>query len=230
MTVGQLPRAVEGEQRFKPGRGWGTGVGEQGRELGCGRRVAPFREDPIWFDEDRDRGQRLERSPTGRVPVLRHGDLVVWDSLAIGEYLAETYPEAGLWPAARAARARARSLCAEMHSGFPAIRTRMPLNLRARKEFRDRGPDVAAEVERIRAMWTDARREFGRGGPYLFGARSLADAFYAPVACRFVTYGVRLDGEAGSWAEAILASPPVRDWIERAAREPNTDPHYDAAP
>ena len=191
---------------------------------------AEFREDSIWFDEDADRRQRLERSPTGKVPVLRHGDVVVWDSLAIGEYLAETFPEAGLWPEGRAARARARSLCAEMHSGFQAIRSRMPLNIKARKPFRDRGPEVAAEIDRIRAMWTGTRREHGRGGPYLFGTRTLADAFYAPVACRFVSYGVRLDREAGAYAETLLSSPPIRAWIEGAERETRTDPAYDAVP
>jgi glutathione S-transferase len=191
---------------------------------------APFREELIWFDEDADRRQRLERSPTGRVPVLRHGQLVVWDSLAIGEYLAETFPEAGLWPPDRAARARARSVCAEMHSGFGAIRSRMPMNVRARKPLRDRGPEVASEIERVRQLWTDARREHGSGGPYLFGTRSLADAFYAPVACRFVSYGVRLDGEAGAYVETLLRTPAVRDWIERAEREAHADPAYDDVP
>jgi glutathione S-transferase len=191
---------------------------------------AAFREETIWFDEDADRRQRLERSPTGRVPVLRHGALVIWDSLAIGEYLAETFPGAGLWPAERGARARARSLCAEMHSGFGAIRSRMPLNIRVRRPYRDRGPEVAAEVERVRALWRDTRREFGRGGPYLFGARSLADAFYAPVACRFVSYGVRLDAEAATYAEMLLATPALREWIERAEKEARSDPAYDAAP
>jgi glutathione S-transferase len=183
-----------------------------------------FREEQIWFDEDADRRQRLVRSPTGRVPVLRHGDLIVWDSLAIGEYLAETFPAAGLWPADRTARARARSLCAEMHSGFAALRSGMPLDIRARKPFRDRGSEVGADVERIRTMWEDTRREFGRGGPYLFGARSLADAFYAPVACRFVSYGVKLAGVAGAYADAVLSLAPVREWIDKGERETHTDP------
>jgi glutathione S-transferase len=106
----------------------------------------------------------------------------------------------------------------------------MPLNIKARKPFRDRGPEVAAEIDRIRAMWAGTRREHGGGGPFLFGTGTLADAFYAPVACRFLSYGVRLDGEAGAYAETLLASPAVRAWIERAEQETRTDPGYDAIP
>ncbi len=180
---------------------------------------APFVEEQIWFHQDEDRAKRREHSPAGRVPVLKVGTFAVWDSLAIGEYLAERFPDAGLWPRDVDARARARSLCAEMHAGFPAIRERMPLNCRARRQPRDRGPLVAEEVERVGAMWAETRREFGAGGAYLFGARSLADAFYAPVASRFRTYAVTLEGAAGEYAETVLAMPAVQRWMDAAANE-----------
>jgi glutathione S-transferase len=188
---------------------------------------AAFREDRIWFDQDGDRKQRLERSPAGRVPILRHESLVIWDSLAICEYLAELYPRAGLWPSEAAARARARSLCCEMHAGFEALRTRMPFNSRARRPFRDRGEAVAREVERIREMWTETRREHGRGGAFLFGSPGIVDAYYAPVAGRFRTYGVRLEGEAGTYLDALLDWDLVREWSARAEAEPQTDAKYD---
>jgi len=188
----------------------------------------PFREERVWFDEDGDRNRRLELSPTGRVPVLRHGDLVIWDSLAIAEYLAELAPQAGLWPADRAARARARSLCAEMHSGFSAVRQRMSMNIRRRVPWSDRGPEVEAEVRRLISIWTDTRREFGAGGPFLFGRRSLADAFYAPVVTRFRSYGVTLEGEAAAWAAAVMDLPAMRDWVAKAESEGHPDPPHDA--
>lgn len=188
---------------------------------------AEFREEVIWFDEDTDRAQRLQRGPSGRVPVLRHGELVIWDSLAIVEYLAETFPAAGLWPAEREARAVARAACCEMHSGFGALREAMPMNTRARKPARDRGPEVAADVKRIVELWTETRRRFGGGGPFLFGARTAADAFFAPIVSRFQTYGVALKGEAATYSAALLALPALQDWVSRAEREGHPDPPYD---
>lgn len=189
---------------------------------------APYREETIWLDQDPDRRQRLERSPAGRVPVLLHGDLAIWDSLAIVEYLAELFPGAGLWPSDSAARARARSLASEMHSGFIAIRENLPLNCRARTGARDRGAEVEAEVRRIAAMWSETRREFGSGGPYLFGRPCAADAFYAPVASRFLTYSIRLEGEAAAYSETLLADPGVVAWMARAGEEEHSNPVYDA--
>jgi len=188
----------------------------------------PYRTEIIWFEEDADRRRRLAHSPAGRVPVLRHGDITVWDSLAIGEYLAELAPQAGLWPAAAAARARARSLCAEMHSGFQALRENLPMNIRGRCRSHEPNAAVAQDIARLTSLWTDTRREFGRGGPFLFGQRSLADAFYAPVACRFRTYSVPLTGEAAAWAEAVLNLPAMRAWTTEAEAEGHAQPHYDA--
>jgi glutathione S-transferase len=162
------------------------------------------------------------------VPILRAGDLTIWDSLAIAEYLAESFTAAGLWPTDPRARARARSLCAEMHSGFFEIRNRLPLNCRARAAPRDRGPEVAGEISRIVRIWTETRRDFGSDGPLLFGSRTLADAFFAPVASRFRTYAVPLEGEAASYAASVLALPAVRQWMERAASEGHPNPVYDA--
>jgi glutathione S-transferase len=186
----------------------------------------PYREQTIWFDEDSDRNQRKGFSPTGKVPVLLHGDLTIWDSLAIGEYLAELAPEAGLWPAQSAARARARTLCAEMHSGFPAIRAQMPLNVR-RRSATPTDAAITTEIQRLSSMWDESRDRFGAAGPYLFGSRSLADAFYAPVASRFHTYGVQLTGAAGEWMKTVLDLPAMKTWSQRSADEDHTDPDYD---
>ena len=189
-----------------------------------------FREERVWIDEDPDRVQRRRHSPVGKVPILHHGDLAVWDSLAIAEFLNELAPDAGLWPGERRARARARSLCAEMHSGFEGLRTHMPMNCTARKPFRDRGADVAADIERIVAMWTDTRREFGGAEPFLFGRWCAADIFYTPVASRLVTYGVELQGAAAAYRDSLLEHPWMREWLAEAAREEHVVEPYASAP
>ncbi len=196
--------------------------------LAIERTGAPYREDQLWLDEDAERQHRLARSPVGKVPVLRHGELVVWDSLAIAEYLAELYPEAGLWPAETGARARARSLCAEMHAGFGTIRSRMPMNCRVRKPHVDRGAELDAEVARVIEIWRETRASHGTGGTFLFGEWCLADAFFAPVVSRFATYGIPLEGEAAEYAAQVLAWPAMAKWMERAAAEKHTLPDYDA--
>jgi glutathione S-transferase len=163
------------------------------------------------------------------VPALRHGDLVVWESIAILEYVAEAVPEARLWPEQRQARAVARAVSAEMHAGFVALRTHMPMNIRGSKRGRGRTPEVGADIRRIVAMWEDCRTRFGAGGPFLFGAFGNADAMYAPVVTRFNTYGVALEGTARAYADAILALPPMREWFAAAAAEPWTIAETDAA-
>ena len=188
----------------------------------------PFHEEQVWFDEDQDRARRRSFGPTAKVPVLRHGDLVVWDSLAIGEYVAELAPHAGLWPDDRAARATARSVCAEMHSGFPAIRATLAMNVRARTNYHEPTPEVAREIARLIDLWTDVRRGFGRQGPFLFGRRSLADAVFAPVASRFRTYAIPVAGEAARWMETVLDLPAMRDWAAKAETEGHPQPAYDA--
>ena len=146
----------------------------------------------------------LAFSPTARVPCLHDGATVVWDSLAIAEYLAERHP--GMWPVDPVTRAWARSICAEMHSGFSALRNEMTMCIRERVDVRPWSPALAADVDRVTAIWNEGRRRFGVEGPYLCGALSLADAFYAPVAFRFRTYGVAPDGMP-RWPSRSFAAP-----------------------
>lgn len=162
----------------------------------------------------------LAHSPAGKVPVLKHGARVIWDSLAIIEYLAEHRPEAGLWPADPDARALARSVAAEMHAGFTALRTHMPMNLKKSLPGKGQGPGVADDIERIGAIWRDCRARFGAGGPFLFGQPSAADAMYAPVATRFRTYAVELDPVCRAYVDAIFAWPAFVEWRAAALAEP----------
>lgn len=159
-------------------------------------------------------------SPSGKVPALRYGDMVVWDSLAIGEYLAEEFHQAHLWPSDRIARAFARSASAEMHSGFPNLRAQLPMNIRRVPFALHRTPEVDQEIARIDSLWGEARRRFGAGGPFLFGRFSLADAMFAPVATRFRTYGVPLDEISQSYVSAIHELPAMREWAAGAKAEP----------
>jgi glutathione S-transferase len=168
-------------------------------------------------------------SPAGKVPVLRHGDVTIWESIAILEYLAELFPNAGLWPADRAARAHARTISAEMHAGFVALRSHFNMNLRRRRPKSGRMPEVEQDIARITAMWRDCRARFGHGGPFLFGSFSNADAMYAPVVTRFETYEVALDGECRAYADAILALPAMRTWYADAVAEPWTIAEYETA-
>jgi glutathione S-transferase len=179
-----------------------------------------FDEQLVQLSEPGSHSALLAHSPAGKVPVLKHGRRVVWDSLAIVEYLAEQRPAAGLWPAADDARALARSIAAEMHSGFQALRRHLPMNLRKSLPGKGSGPGVDADIARILGIWRDCRQRFGQGGPFLFGQASAADAMYAPVATRFRTYGVALDPVAADYLETILAWPAFREWQAAAREEP----------
>ena len=167
----------------------------------------------------------LAFSPAGKVPCLVDGELRVWDSLAICEYLAEKHP--GLWPREPAARAVARSISAEMHSGFQNLRTHMSMNIRKRHPGKGRTPEVVAEIGRIAGMWTECRARHGAQGPFLFGQFSIADAMYAPVVLRFRTYAVDLPPEARAYADAILALPAMQDWIAAAVAETESLPQFE---
>ncbi|WP_454730776.1 MULTISPECIES: glutathione S-transferase family protein [Cupriavidus] len=158
-------------------------------------------------------------SPAGKVPVLVDGDLAVWDTLSIAEYLAERFPEKQLWPAERGARALARSVCAEMHAGFGNLRSQMPMNATAMLPGLGWNAAVQRDVDRIAAIWTDLRARFGAGGPFLFGAFTIADAYFAPVVSRFATYGTHLPDEAKRYADFILALPAMQAWIADAREE-----------
>jgi glutathione S-transferase len=179
----------------------------------------PFDEVMIPLDTPASHDAIVERSPSGRVPALHHDGVVVWDSLAIAEYLAETFPKAKLWPEDRAARAVARSVSAEMHAGFASLRASMPMNLRAKHPGYGRTIGALRDIERIVALWNDCRARFGRGGPFLFGAFSAADAMYAPVVARFVTYDVTLDDAGDAYAEAVRALPALVEWTRAAVTE-----------
>ncbi len=163
--------------------------------------------------------RKLAYSPAGKVPILLDGDMRIWDSLAIVEHLAEKFAERPLWPAGSEARAVARSVSAEMHSGFASLRLRMPLNCRARRPGSGRGPGVQEDIDRICEIWRECRTRYGAAGEFLFGEFTAADAMFAPVASRFQTYGVELERIEAEYARAILALPAVRDWMEDAHRE-----------
>lgn len=159
-------------------------------------------------------------SPAAKVPVLKDGNLAVWDSLAIIEYLAELRPQAGLWPEDRAVRASARSISAEMHSGFAALRTHMPMNLRSALPGKGRAPGVDEDIVRIQEIWRDARGQAPGGEPFLFGPYCAADVMFTPVASRFRTYAVPLEPPCQAYADALLAWPAFLDWQSDAAKEP----------
>lgn len=160
-----------------------------------------------------------QRSPSRLVPMLEHGDLRVWDSLAITEYLSEAFPEAGLWPADKKARAVARSACAEMHSGFGALRKGLPMDIRAPVSKTVPHGEIGGDVRRIVTLWTALRERYGEDGPFLFGPWSAADAFFAPIIIRFSTYSIKLQDVSEAYAEAVRAWPAVRQWIADATTE-----------
>ena len=177
-----------------------------------------FDEAVVPADDPDVRAELLLLSPSVLVPRLTHDDASVWDTLAIAEYLAELKPEAGLLPKDRIARAHCRSICGEIHSGFHNLRSALPMNLKARhqgfKVFTGARPDI----ERVAAIWTECLERYG--GPFLFGAPTMADAMYAPVCTRFVTYDVVPEGAAGDYCRTIMEWPLLVEWIEAAKAEP----------
>lgn len=187
----------------------------------------PFTERFMRLRQPDTPAQLLEVSPSGRVPVLHHDGRRIWDTLAILEYLAEVLPEAKLWPEDRSARAMARSVSAEMHSGFMEVRSQWGMNLRrpkAHKPLPEAGQKQAARIEQI---WRDCRAQFGAGGPYLFGHFTAADAMYAPVVTRFETYGGELAPDTRAYVDAILAMPAMKEWYAGAAAETFPEPRPD---
>lgn len=179
----------------------------------------PFEEVQLKFDDD-TRVIGIEKySPAGKVPVLLIDGEPVWDSLAICETVAELHPEKHLWPETPEARRVARSICAEMHSGFQALRGAMPMNIRSRHPGKGMTPESRKDIDRVVALWTDCRERFGGAGNFLFGRFSIPDAFYAPVVMRFETYAVKLPPAAQAYAEAVRALAAVREWVQAARRE-----------
>jgi glutathione S-transferase len=181
---------------------------------------------PLRVPETRE--MMMRHSPSGKAPCLIDGAIVVWESLAIIEYLAEKFPAAGLWPSETGARAHARAISSEMHGGFLPLRKAMPMNIRESLPGYGMSLDgVQADINRIEAIWRDARSRYGAGGDFLFGAFGAADAMFAPVALRFKTYGVTLGESATAYAGALLAHPPVVEWIAAAKAEPYMIPDYE---
>jgi glutathione S-transferase len=156
-------------------------------------------------------------SPTRRVPVLNDGEVTIWDSLAICEYACELAGRG--WPVARAARAMARSVCAEMHAGFTILRSQWPMNARAVGRNTGPNPERTVEIARIEQLWNDCRLRFGAQGPWLFGEYSVADAMYAPVVLRFRTYGARVNEASAGYMQTVLADAFMREWLAAAAAE-----------
>jgi glutathione S-transferase len=180
-----------------------------------------FEDVRIVLDQPTTKAEILARSPSGKVPCLIDDELVVWDSLAICETANERYVGGALWPAAADARAHARAVTAEMHSGFAALRTHMPMDIRSRNHQRGAAAllraDVAVDVARILAIWADCLSR--SGGPLLYGGFTIADAFYAPVVTRFRTYGVALEPALAAYADRVLALPAMQQWVEAAHAE-----------
>jgi glutathione S-transferase len=193
-------------------------------------RVAgiPFDEVRIPLYVPGSKEQILQHSPAGKVPVLVTPDVTVWESLAILEFLADRHPEAKLWPAAPAQRARARAVSTEMHGGFAALRSNLGMNLR--KTFPDHPttPEVLADIARVQALWNDCLDR--SGGPFLFGAFTNADAMFAPVVTRFLTYSVKTDAASARYMAAVRALPALDEWYAAGRQETEVLPQFERQP
>jgi glutathione S-transferase len=193
----------------------------------CKMAGIEFEERLLESDDPTARAELLLLAPSFRVPCLSTDGFEIWDSLAIGEFLHETYPKAGILPSDAVARSHCRSICGEMHSGFANLRSALPMNLRA--SFRDFKvwSGVQADIDRIFAIWSECLDKYG--GPYLFGkSPSLADAMYAPVCTRFRTYGIELDGPLDAYCSRMMKLPAMKQWIAAAHDEPDTIEELDA--
>lgn len=192
---------------------------------------AAFREVVVPLDQPDTRQQILEYTPSARVPVLIHKGVSIWDSLAIGECLAETFPQAKLWPKDKAARARARSVSAEMHSSFADLRREAPMNIRGHFPNRKLDVQATADIRRLVTLWRDCRAEFGeKHNPdegYLFGHFTIADAMFTPIATRLRTYEVALDNATASYVNRVLSSPAMKEWAAAALKETWRNPKYE---
>jgi glutathione S-transferase len=177
----------------------------------------PFEEVPVMLVGQTPNPANYAFSPSGLVPSLHEGDIVVWDSMAIAGHLAERHPE--MWPSESNARAWARSISAEMHSGFSALRNQMTMCIRERVDVRPWSKELEADVGRVVRIWDESRRRFGSGGAFLCGRYTIADCFYGPVAFRFRTYGVNVDGAVRAYLDALLDHPFMREWEKAALAE-----------
>lgn len=179
----------------------------------------PFEEIVIPLDQPDTREKLLAYSPSGKAPALIDGDIAVWESLAIVEYLAEKFPKKQIWPQTRVARAHARALAAEMHAGFQPLRAHLPTNFRRAVRPRVPTPEAAQDIARIEAAWASARKRFGRGGPFLFGPFCAADAMFAPVVNRLHIYAAGVAPQTRAYMDAVMALPAWKRWEQGALAE-----------
>jgi len=183
----------------------------------------PFNEVMIVLRRPETKAEILLHSVAGKLPVLKAGDLTIWESLAICEYIAETWPQAGLLPEDARARAVARSVMSEMHAGFVALRRELPMDIAKLSPLAQNGvtpsEEAKLDIARVQQIWQDCRGRFGKKGDFLFGGFTLADAMYAPVATRFRSYGVALDPVSEAYVNAIYAMPAMQEWCAAAAKE-----------
>jgi len=184
----------------------------------CRMAGLDFVEEVVPVDDPANRAELLLLAPSILVPCLAHEGIRIWDTLAIAEYLNEIKPQAGLLPAQRAARARCRSICGEMHSGFTNLRSALPMNLKAHHPGFKIWSGAQADIDRITAIWRECLAAYH--GPYLFGTLTMADAMYAPVVTRFLSYDVRLDRQCALYCERIMALPDMLEWRSAALQEP----------
>jgi glutathione S-transferase len=185
----------------------------------------PFRELKLPLDTPEFEARIEDYSPSRRVPALHDSDVHLWDSLAIAEYANERWLGGRGWPADLAARAYARAISAEMHSGFTALRQEMPMNCRKRVTGRVFGADAAQDIARVQSLWRETRRRNGGSGPFLFGDFGIADAMYAPIVLRFISYGVASAADVQDYADTIAGLPALQEWLAEAATEPLSDAH-----
>jgi glutathione S-transferase len=185
----------------------------------CRMADLEFAEEIMPVDDAASRAELLLLSPSILVPCLTHDGIRIWDTLAIAEYLNEVKPRAGLLPKDRAARARCRSICGEMHAGFGNLRSALPMNLKAHRVGFKVWSGAQADIDRITTIWRECFAVYN--GPFLFGTRSMADAMYAPVVTRFLTYDVHLDSDCAGYCDRIMALPEMIEWCEAAIHEPD---------
>jgi glutathione S-transferase len=178
----------------------------------------PFQEDIVSPDDPDARAEILLLSSSILVPSLKHGNILVWDTLAIAEYLNEVRPAAKLLPADQAARAHCRAICGEMHSGFSALRSALPMNLKGHFPNFKVWSRAQADIQRITTIWKECLATYG--GPYLFGERTMADAMYAPVITRFITYDIALEPICAAYSKRIMSMPEMQEWVNAAKKEP----------
>ncbi len=187
----------------------------------------PFEDTIIAMYKDDTTARMVSFGPTGKVPVLTDGDVVVWESLAIMEYVADKFPDKEIWPRDPAARAHARAAASEMHAGFMGLRSACPMNLTARFAPKDRGEAVTSDIARLSELWGEARERFGQSGPFLYGEFCAADAMFAPVVTRLDTYQLDVQEDMRAYMNAVLNHPAFLAWKADAFQEPWFLPHYE---